>query len=294
MRRLRPLPKMPAGLTSSSSGAFLRDTQRPHFPFSKGCCFPLTPCCPPWRRSAILFASAVHRLFVLLASFVLLLLGQHTACAIEAVRVPPDAQAIDLTQVIEHYDSQTDAIQVATAPGADGIVRRIEVTAKQAGSRAGWIALALTNDTSEQLERLIIAPHYRLVGSGVIWPDLGSSRIRAITPSQGVALESEDTADADIFRLTLDPGATVTYVAELSAAGLPQLYLWEPDAWRDKLASLTLYKGIVIGISGLLALFLSIVFLVRGSAIFIAAALLAWSVLVYVCIDFDFQTIAFL
>lgn len=230
----------------------------------------------------------MHRLFLLLTSCLLLLAGLQSAQAVDAVRVPPDAQAIDLTQWIERYDSQTDAIQVATAPGADGIARRIEVTAKEAGSHSGWIVLALSNDTSEQLERLLVAPHYRLVGSGVIWPDLGSSRIKAITPSQGNALESEDAADADIFRLTLDPGATVTYVAELSAATLPQIYLWEPDAYRDKLASLTLYKGIVIGISGLLALFLSIVFLVRGSAIFIAAALLAWAVLVYVCIDFGF------
>ena len=56
-----------------------------------------------------------------------------------------------------------------------------------------------------------------------------------------------------MFRLTLDPGATVTYVAELSTPKLPQLYLWEPDAYKDKITSLTLYKGIVIGIAGLLA-----------------------------------------
>ena len=197
----------------------------------------------------------MHRSLSFLASFVLLLLGLHAALAVEAVRVPPDAQAIDLTQAVEHYSSQTDAIQVSTAPGADRIVRRIEVTAKETGAHPAWIVLALANDTSEQMERLLVAPHFRLVGSGVIWPDLGSARIKAITPSQGVALESEESADADIFRLTLDPGATVTYVAELSAATLPQIYLWEPDAYKDKLASLTLYKGNVIGISGLLALY---------------------------------------
>ena len=214
--------------------------------------------------------------------------GMDGAFAVEAVRVPPDAQAIDLTQVVEHYKSTGDAIQVSTAPGADGITRRIEVSARTAGSNAGWIVLALANDTSEQLERLIVAPHYRFVGSGVIWPDLGSARVTAVTPSQGSALEEDESADADVFRLTLDPGATVTYVAELSSAALPQLYLWEPDAYKDKLASLTLYKGMVIGIAGLLALFLTVVFFVRGAVIFPAAAALAWAVLVYVCIDFGF------
>ena len=74
---------------------------------------------------------------------------------------------------------------------------------------------ALTNDSDEQLTRLIVAPHYRFVGSGVVWPDLGSARITTITASEGNPPEREDMLDADVFRLTLDPGTTVTYVAEL-------------------------------------------------------------------------------
>ncbi len=80
----------------------------------------------------------------------------------------------------------------------------------------------------------------------------------------------------------------MTYVAELRTPSLPQLYLWEPDAFKDKSTSLTLYEGILIGIAGLLALFLTIVFVVRGAMIFPAAAALAWAVFVYVCIDFGF------
>ncbi len=122
----------------------------------------------------------------------------------------------------------------------------------------------------------------------MVWPDLGSSRITTITASQGQAPEREDNNQADVFRLTLDPGTTVTYVAELRTASLPQLYLWEPDAFKDKSTSLTLYEGILIGIAGLLALFLTIVFVVRGAMIFPAAAALAWAVFVYVCVDFGF------
>ena len=69
---------------------------------------------------------------------------------------------------------------------------------------------------------------------------------------------------------------------------LPQLYLWEPDAYKDKVNSLTLYQGIVIGIAGLLALFLTILFVVKGSVMFPAAAALGWAVLVYIGIDFGF------
>ena len=210
------------------------------------------------------------------------------AGAVQSVRVSPDSDAIDLTRAVERYSAQGDRIQVSTAPGADGIVRRIEVSALEPGAQPAWIVFALTNDSDEQLTRLIVAPHFRFVGSGLIWPDLGSSRITTITASQGAAPEREDSADSDVFRLTLDPGTTVTYVAELRTPNLPQLYLWEPDAFKDKSASLTLYEGILIGIAGLLALFLTIVFVVRGAMIFPAAAALAWAVFAYVCIDFGF------
>jgi diguanylate cyclase (GGDEF)-like protein/PAS domain S-box-containing protein len=223
-------------------------------------------------------------LFVVLA----LAAGLSPATAIESVRVPIESQAIDLTRAFETYHSDGDRLLVSTAPGSDGIVRRIEVRARDEGTRPDWIVFALTNDTSEQIERLLVAPHFRLVGSGVIWPDLGASRISAITASQGFPIERNESADADVFRLTLDPGTTVTYVAELRTPNLPQLTLWEPDAYKDKMTGLALYKGIVIGVAGLLALFLTIVFVVKGAVIFPAAAALAWTVLAYVCIDFGF------
>ena len=80
----------------------------------------------------------------------------------------------------------------------------------------------------------------------------------------------------------------MTYVAELRTGKLTQIYLWEPDAYKDKVNSITLYYGIVIGIAGLLALFLTILFVVKGSVMFPAAAALGWAVLVYIGIDFGF------
>ena len=144
----------------------------------------------------------------LLLAVLVLAAATVPASAIESVRVPLDSQAIDLTRAVESYSSQGDRLQVSTAPGSDGIVRRIEVRAKQEGARPSWIVFALTNDTDEQIERLLVAPHFRLVGSGVIWPDLGAIRINAITASQGFPPEAEENPDADVFRLTLDPGTT--------------------------------------------------------------------------------------
>lgn len=212
----------------------------------------------------------------------------QAAGAIEAVRVPVDVPALDLTNIVTRNRSDGDVIQISTAAGADGIVRRIAVRAREAGSRPDWIVFALKNDSDEQIDRLLVAPFHRLIGSGVIWPDLGSSRIEAVTASQGVRPEREESSEADVFLITLDPGATVTFVAELQSTRLPQLYLWEPDAYRQKLNGLTLYKGIIIGIAGLVALFLTITFVVKGSVVFPASAALAWAVLAYAGLDFGF------
>src|SRR5271155_4297630 len=217
------------------------------------------------------------------AAFAVASLASH-ARAVEAINVRVDIAAIDLTDAVERLTTDSDRIQVSTAPGSDGIVRRVEVRAREAGSN--WAVFALANSSDEQIDRLIVVPHYQMVGSKILWPDLGLSRIVNITPSSGDRPDRDDSATADIFRITLDPGAVITYIAELRTSKLPQIYLWEPDAYKDKVNSFTLYHGIVIG--GLLALFLTILFVVKGSVMFPAAAALGWAVLVYIGVDFGF------
>jgi diguanylate cyclase (GGDEF)-like protein/PAS domain S-box-containing protein len=226
------------------------------------------------------------RVSAAVAMLIALAVGPPSALALDAVNIRLDAPAIDLTDAVEHQKSETDRIQVSTAPGADGIVRRIEVRSREANT--DWVVFALANNGDEQIDRLIVAPHYRMVGSGLLWPDLGRSRIVSITPSSGDRPERQDDAASDVFRITLDPGSVVTFVMELRTDHLPQLYLWEPEAYKDKVNSFTLYYGIVIGIAGLLALFLTILFVVKGSVMFPAAAALGWAVLAYIGTDFGF------
>ncbi len=226
--------------------------------------------------------TALAGLFALAAALV----TAPAAHAVEAVNVRLDAPAIDLTAATDLQHTETDRIQVSTAPGPDGIVRRIEVRARE--HNTNWAVFALTNNSDEQIDRLIVVPHYRMVGSGLIWPDLGLSRVASITPSTGDRPVRQASTTADIFRVTLDPGTVITFVAELRSGKLPQIYLWEPDAYKDKVNSFTLYYGIVIGIAGLLALFLTILFVVKGSMMFPAAAALGWAVLIYIGIDFGF------
>ncbi len=165
---------------------------------------------------------------------------------------------------------------------------RIEVQAKSENFSGNWAVFSLANPTDEQIDRLIVAPHYRMAHSGFFWPDLGSARIQSITPSEGFSLDRQPSANSDIFRITLNPGAVVTFVVELNSANLPQIYLWQPEAYKDSINSYTLYHGILLGISGLLALLLTVLFVVRGTGLFPATAAVAWAVLFYIGIDFNF------
>ena len=158
--------------------------------------------------------------------WLLLLTGAGTPCAValEAVSVPLGAATIDLTRIVERHSGQGARIQVSTAPAADGIVRRIEVRSENPAGTSDWAVFALANTSDEQIDRLLVAPHYRLVGSGLFWPDLGSTRLVAITPSEGFPPDRLKKSDSDVFRITLDPGAIVTFVAELRSPKLPQLH----------------------------------------------------------------------
>ncbi|WP_062203093.1 EAL domain-containing protein [Aureimonas sp. AU12] len=208
--------------------------------------------------------------------------------ALSPVSIGREDIAIDLLPAVDLYTGRGANFQVSTVPGADGIVRRIEIESSSAQPTGNWAVFALANNTDGQIDRMVVAPHFRLARSGILWPDLGAQRIAAITPSEGFALDRQESPEADVFLVTLDPGTIITFVAELSSDQLPEIRLWEPNAYKDTVNAFTLYRGIVLGIAGLLAVFLTILFVVKGSPMFPATAALAWAVLAYICIDFDF------
>jgi len=208
------------------------------------------------------------------------------ALAFEVITAPEDVNAVNLTGVVDVVDGENGKVQLSTAAGEDGIIRRIEVLAADAASNPKFALFALKNDSDVQMERLLVAPFFRLPGSGVFRPDLGAERIRTLTPSAGIRPTRLADREADVFEVVIDPGATVTFVAELSSDTLPELYLWKPDAYRDYVNSFTLFRGTVLGISALAAVFLTIMFVVKGRGIFPATAAFSWAVLTYLLIDF--------
>ena len=211
-----------------------------------------------------------------------------TARAISATPVPADQDRIEITSFGDLYELRGDSLQIETAAGLDGVPGRMSVRAVTPGTSPNWVVFALSNPGDKPIERWITAERYSAVGSGVIWPDLDARRIDAVTPSIGFLPERIKSDRADLFRITLDPGQTVTYVAELANDRFTRIYLWKPLEYEVKARDRQLLNGILLGITGLLAIFLTAVFAANHKAIFPSAALLTWCVLASLCVDFGF------
>lgn len=228
---------------------------------------------------------ALRTAFFVLAHLCLFL-WVGAASALEVVTIPEKVGAVDLTEAVELRDGQEGRVQLSTAPDVNGIIRRIEVQATDTSTNPNWALIAIHNPLDVQVERLLVAPFFQMPGSGVFRTDLGGKRINVITASQGFRPTRVADQEADVFSITVDPGATVTYVVELEGENLPELVLWEPSSYRDYINAFTLFRGTVLGVSGLLAVFLSIMFVVKGRGVFPAAAALAWAVMFYLLVDF--------
>ena len=227
---------------------------------------------------------------LLAAAFVLLAIvsGVRPAQALDAIVVDPKVDRIEITTRGVVYDNRGDRFQVETAAGRNNVVGRMTVRAKTEGTNPSWIVFALSNPSDERLERWLTAARYSIVGSGAVWPDLDARRIESVTPSVGYLPERIKSDRADVFRITLEPGQTITYVAELSSERYARVYLWKPLAYELKVRERQLFNGIMLGLTGLLAIFLTVIFAANHKAIFPAAALVAWCVLAYLCVEFGF------
>ncbi|HEX6609290.1 MAG TPA: 7TM diverse intracellular signaling domain-containing protein, partial [Hyphomicrobiaceae bacterium] len=239
------------------------------------------------------WAGAFVRSLLAPAMFVvcLLLLQSPAAAALKAIDVTSDTDRLDISALsdsVEFYEPRGDQITIETAPGSDGITQRLTSSASTPGTNPAWFAFALRNATDKPIERWLAVDRYNMAGSGVVWPDLDARRIEKISHSVGYVPERIKSDRADVFRITLEPGQTVTYIAELSSDRFARIYLWNGLEYEQKSRDRQLFNGIMLGITGLLAIFLTAVFAANHKAIFPSAAVFTWCVLAYLCVDFGF------
>lgn len=216
------------------------------------------------------------------------LLSAAPAFAVEPIAIDDSRDRIEITTRGLIFENRGDSLQVETAAGLDGMSSRMSVQAKTQGTNPNWVVFALTNPTNQRIERWLTAERYSVAGSGAIWPDLDARRVETVTPSLGFVPERLANDRADVFRITLEPGQTITYAAELSSGRYVRMYLWKSLAYELKVRDRQLFNGTMLGLTGFLAIFLTAIFGANHKAIFPSAALVAWCVLAYLCAEFGF------
>jgi diguanylate cyclase (GGDEF)-like protein/PAS domain S-box-containing protein len=226
--------------------------------------------------------------FALTGLAVALLLGVAPASAeLKAIDVTNEVERIDIFLLGELH-APGDQITIDTVPDSDGVTQSWTATATTPGTKPGWFAFALRNTTDKQIERWLVVDRYNPAASGLFIPDLDARRVEKIAYSRGYAPERIKSDRADVFRITLEPGRTVTYVAELASDRITGVHLWNPIEYEQRGRDRYLFSGVMLGITGLLAIFLTAVFAANHKAIFPSAAVFAWCVLAYLCVDLGF------
>ena len=234
------------------------------------------------------FMRRCRALLSLLPLLACLLLGAPPAAAeLKAIDVTNDPERQDIF-LLGEFHAPGDQITINTVPDTDGVTQSWTASASTPGTKPGWFAFALRNTTDKQVERWLVVDRYNPAASGVFMPDLDARRIEKIAYSRGYAPERIKSDQADVFRITLEPGRTVTYVAELASDRITGINLWNPIEYEQRGRDRYLFSGVMLGITGLLAIFLTAVFAANHKAIFPSAAVFAWCVLAYLCVDLGF------
>ena len=159
-------------------------------------------------------------------------LSPAPALALKPIPIPPIPIASRSRRSARPTTAAATRCRSRPPPALDGVGGRMSVRATTPGTNPNWFVFALTNTTDKPMERWLTADRYNVIGSGVVWPDLDARRIDAVTPSVGYVPERIKNDRADVFRLTLEPGQTVTFVAELASDRFARLFLWKPHRVR--------------------------------------------------------------
>jgi len=202
------------------------------------------------------------------------LFGTTLAHAVEAIILPVANDAVNLSVAGERYESQDPNLQI-TVFGATAAERE-ELVVTALGKRAPyrWLAFALVNSTNSVIKPLIVVPRRGFVGTGLMWPIIGGETVLSITASTGAEPEPV-FGRPGIYRLSVDPKQTVTYVVEISGNWPPRLGLWNERVYEFHLQNRSLFRGLLLGIAGMISLYLSVLFFVSRKAMYLSSALLS-------------------
>ncbi len=177
-----------------------------------------------------------------------------------------------------------DAIIVSAEAERVAILSAVEISRAPAGGKI--LRFALVNESKMPVTRVLATPDLPIIDSGVIWPYLSGPRILGLKALKGNVILRRLSPGRDAFTFTLEPGQTGVLVARTAVRLPPELYIWKPESFTADRRRSSFFQGLLLGISGLLAIFLSSLYIVRRQVMFPATALAGWAGLLILASEF--------
>ncbi len=201
-----------------------------------------------------------------------IVIGTTIAYAVDVIILPVANEAVNLSAIGERYESQDPNLQIkvfgATASDGEDLV----VTSLSERAPYRWLTFALVNSTDTVIKPLIVVPRRGFVGTGLKWPIIGGNTVLSIIASSGAKPEPV-FGRPGIYRLSVEPKQTVTYVVEISGNWPSRLGLWNERVYEFHIQNRSFFRGLLLGIAGLIALYLTVLFFVSRQAMYFSAAL---------------------
>lgn len=219
--------------------------------------------------------------------WVFLWTGQ-SASARDVVSTNFTASSVDLTGLLERFETENPQFAIQLPPDASGTISTMTAVARSFALRHRWAVFSLRNQDAVPKD-LVISSHWQgMVGSGFYWPRFSRQRILSVQSSPGLQPTRLDQAREDAYAFRINPGETVTYAIEVSGEGLDELVLWKRDAYAAQRQEVATFQGLLLGFSLLISIMVVCLFVIRPQWVFPAAALFVWSSTAFLTVEFGY------
>ncbi|MCJ8323199.1 MAG: EAL domain-containing protein [Rhizobiales bacterium] len=215
--------------------------------------------------------------------------AQTTANATENILVYPDARHLNISDYTSVYEPATSVVVQVIRP-ADDEKKTMNILSAD-GSSPLWFSFALTNPSKVDIERYLVAPHFGGGNDGVFMPKLSGKRIEQLYSSQDKKPELQNIAGSDVYSIIIPAEKTVTFVARVAQSLPNKLSLWDIGSFNKHQIYLPFYQGLMIGVFGLLAIFISGLLVVKRDILLAIVAAICWSALAFSLQEFGFITV---
>lgn len=225
--------------------------------------------------------------FVLAAWFLAIWVASSAAIARDTIELPLESPSVDILQAADKVETEfpTTTVQVENSQGQ---TVEVQVQATGQSRRYRWLVFTVKNIDQKPVSRLVAVGRDGVTGTGLYGQNLVARRVRSVSVAEGVPPVLRSDGNIDSFLVEVPPGGMRTYIVEIAGAWPENLILWAQWAFDAQRQRISFFHGLLIGIATLGAIYIGILFIVRRTAIFPAAALFAFAGVAYLCFELGY------